>query len=130
MQTRNRLAGFSLLFLLGTSFLTVAQADRTAEGRYGEKVKFAEHAKIAFPDFTLEYVGQHRESSPKYPRGFLFYDFVSKFKGGSVQFSWTSGTGDIGPAGFGINQTHFALELKRSDKLGPLKEDELVVWKN
>ncbi len=78
--------------------MTEAHADRTFDGRYGEKLKFAKNVKIAFPDFTLEYTGQRRETSEKYPRGFLFYDFKATFEGGSVPFSWSSGTGDIGPA--------------------------------
>ncbi len=99
-------------------------------GDYGRKANFAKGQKIAFPDFVLEYLGQHRQASPQYPRGFLFYDFVAKTANGSVPFSWTSGTGEIAPAAFSVTHTRsFALELKRSDKLGPLKENELVIWK-
>jgi hypothetical protein len=126
---RRLLSKFSLIFLLGPFLLIDVQADRVFDGRYGEKMKFAKHVKIEFPDFILEYVGQRRESSEKYPRGFLFYDFKATFEGGSVPVSSSSGTGDIGPVEFAINQKRFSLELKRSDKLGPLKEDELVVWK-
>jgi hypothetical protein len=41
--------------------------------------------------------------------------------------SWSSGTGDIGPTIFHVGNEQFWLELKRSDKLGKLKDDELVV---
>jgi hypothetical protein len=41
--------------------------------------------------------------------------------------SWSSGTGDIGPALFRVGSKQFALELSRSDKLGPLKANELVI---
>lgn len=116
--------------LLGILFALQSCRANESTAAYGRKVKFAKGDKIAFPDFVLEYVGQHRQNSPKYPRGFLFYDFAAKFGGAAAYFSWTSGTGDIGPAEFGVNQTRFALELKRSDKLGPLRDDELVVWKN
>jgi hypothetical protein len=126
---RCRFPSFVLIFLLGAFLLIDVHADRTFDGRYGEKMKFAKNVRIAFPDFVLEYTGQRRESSANYPRGFLFYDFAAKSEGGDVKVSWSSGTGDIGPVEFAINQKRFSLELKRSDKLGPLKEDELVVWK-
>lgn len=119
-----------LLILAASVFVTiVAQARAETEGRYGEKLKFVKDAKIMFPDFALEYSGQHRTSSAKYPRGFLFYDFLATVEGGTAKFSWSSGTGDIGPVGFEINHKRFSLELKHSDKLGPLKDDQLVVWK-
>ena len=35
--------------------------------------------------------------------------------------------GDIGPAPFAVSGRRFLLELKRSDRLGPLKADELAV---
>jgi hypothetical protein len=100
------------------------------EARYGDKVKFSKGTRIVFPDFVLEYIGQHRESSEKYPRGFLFYDFFASTNGGGKRVSWSGGTGDIGPVGFALNDKRFSLELKRSDKLGPLKDDELVAWKD
>jgi hypothetical protein len=131
MKTRRwRFPGLALIiFLLGAPLLTEVHADRTFDGRYGEKMKFAKRIRIAFPDFVLEYTGQRRETSEKYPRGFLFYDFKATLEGVSVPFSWSSGTGDIGPASFKVKESSFSLELKHSDKLGPLKEDELVVWK-
>jgi hypothetical protein len=115
--------------LLGISVALQACSAGDSSAAYGEKVKFTKGEKITFPDFVLEYSGQHRQSSEKYPRGFLFYDFVASAEGGPVKFSWSSGTGDIGPVGFEVKQKRFSLELKRSDKLGPLKDDQLVVWK-
>jgi len=42
-------------------------------------VKYRLGEKIEFPDFTIQYVGEHRKTLPVYPRGFLYYDFkVSK----------------------------------------------------
>ena len=120
-----------LVIIFVTAFAAMAaQAGAETGAAYGTKVKFAKGHKIAFPDASLEYVGQHRTSSEKYPRGFLFYDFKATIDGRPVAFSWSSGTGDIGPARFGAGAHRFSLELKRSDKLGPLKDDELVVWKN
>jgi hypothetical protein len=95
---------------------------------YGTRVKYRLGQKIEFPDFTLEYVGERRKSVPVYPRGFLYYDFkVSKGKVEKV-VSWTTGTGDIGPMDFEIGGKHYQLELRHSDKLGKLKENELVIW--
>ena len=42
--------------------------------------------------------------------------------------SWTTGTGVIDPTNFEIDGKHYQLELHRSDKLGKLKDNELVIW--
>lgn len=95
---------------------------------YGTRVKYASGHKIEFPDFTITYAGERRQSSPTYPRGFLYYDF--KVSSGKVEktVSWTAGTGDIGPVDFEIGGKRYSLELRHSDKLGKLKENELVIW--
>lgn len=95
---------------------------------YGTRVKYAAGKKIEFPDFTIEYIGERRTTLPVYPRGFLYYDFkVSK---GNVarKVSWTSGTGLIGPMPFEIGGKHYQLELRHSNKLGNLNDNELVIW--
>jgi hypothetical protein len=95
---------------------------------YGTRVKYGTGKKIEFPDFTIEYVGERRTTSPVYPRGFLYYDFkVSKGKTEKT-VSWTSGTGLIGPMQFEIAGKHYQLELRHSNKLGNLNDNELVIW--
>jgi hypothetical protein len=95
---------------------------------YGTRVKYHLGKKIDLPDFTIEYVGKRRKSVPVYARGFLYYDFkISKGKAEQI-VSWTSGTGDIGPMDLEIRGKHYLLELRHSDKLGKLKENELVIW--
>ena len=95
---------------------------------YGTRVKYASGKKIEFPDFTIEYVGEHRTTTPVYPRGFLYYDFkVSKGKTEKT-VSWTSGTGLIGPVQFEIGGKNYQLELRHSNKLGNLNDNELVIW--
>jgi hypothetical protein len=42
--------------------------------------------------------------------------------------SWTTGTGLIGPMDFEIGSKHYQLELRHSDKLGKLQDNELVIW--
>lgn len=96
---------------------------------YGTRVKHRPGEKIEFPDFTVEYVGERRKTVPVYPRGFLYYDFkVSKGKTEKM-VSWTTGTGVIDPTDFEFDGKHYQLELRHSDKLGRLKENELVIWK-
>jgi len=98
------------------------------KGSDGTRVKYRLGEKIEFPDFTIQYVGEHRNTLPVYPRGFLYYDFkVSKGKTEKV-VSWTTGTGLIDPTDFEIDGKHYQLELRHSDKLGKLKENDLVVW--
>ncbi len=117
----------SLVCLLAFSFSLPACRAADSNNDYGKKVRFEKGESINFPDFSLEYRGQRREASPRYSRGFLFYDFVAKTEHGSVPVSWSSGTGEIAPTRFKIGADEFEIELKRSDKLGPLKDDELVV---
>jgi signal peptidase I len=122
-----------LIFLLGGVLALAAQvscgraaSEQTAS--YGTRVKYRPGEKIEFPDFTVEYVGERRKTVPVYPRGFLYYDFkVSKGKTEKV-VSWTTGTGVIDPTDFEIDGKHYQLELRRSEKLGKLKDDELVIW--
>lgn len=116
-----------VFLLLGCLALSACGGD--SDGAYGTEVKFREGRKIRFPDFVLEYTGQSRETSERYPRGFLFYDFTAKSARDSVTVRWTSGTGLIAPKTFSFDGTQYSLELKHSDKLGKLEEDELVVWR-
>jgi hypothetical protein len=95
---------------------------------YGTRVKYSHGKKIEFPDFSVKYLGERRKTVPVYPRGFLYYDFkVSKGKAEKV-VSWTTGTGLIDPTDFEIDGKHYQLELRHSDKLGKLRENELVIW--
>lgn len=95
---------------------------------YGTRVKYAAGKKIEFRDFTIEYVKERRQSTPAYPRGFLYYDFKVSSGNTEKTVSWTAGTGDIGPVDFEIGGKHYRLELRRSDKLGKLSDNELVIW--
>jgi len=123
----------SLIFLLGGLLafagpVSCGHAASEQKASYGTRVKYRVGKKIEFPDFTIEYVGERRKSIPVYPRGFLYYDFkVSKGKTEKM-VSWTTGTGVIDPTDFEIGGKHYQLELRHSDKLGKLQENELVIW--
>ena len=95
---------------------------------YGTRVKYRAGQKIEFPDFTVEYLGERRKTLPVYPRGFLYYDF--KITRGKIErvVSWTTGTGIIDPTDFEFDGKPYHLELRRSEKLGKLKDNELVIW--
>ena len=115
-----------LLVFLG--LVSCGHAASEQKASYGTRVKYRAGQKIEFPDFTVEYVSERRESVPVYPRGFLYYDFkVNKGKAEKV-VSWTTGTGVIDSTDFEIEGKHYQLELRHLDKLGKLKENELVIW--
>ena len=97
---------------------------------YGVRVKYRSGEKIKYSDFMIEYVGERREITQAYPRGFLYYDFKVRTANIEKVVSWSSGTGDIGPVEFEIGGKQFRLELRCSDKLGKLNENELVIWKS
>jgi len=110
--------------------MSCGHAAPESQASYGVRVKYRPEQKIKYSDFTIEYVGERQEGTPAYPRGFLYYDFKVWAANIEKIVSWSSGTGDIGPVEFEIGGKRFLLELRRSDKLGKLKENELVIWKS
>ncbi|MFZ4683239.1 MAG: hypothetical protein ACOYMS_12105 [Terrimicrobiaceae bacterium] len=116
---------FLLLPVLLGLALTASAAD------YGQKVEFAKSRTLAFPDCELVFLGQRRVASPVFKPGFTFYDFRVTSGGETKTVSWSSGTGEIGPALFEIAGKRFLLELKASEaSKGWLKENELVLWRD
>ncbi len=113
-----------VIMLLLTGCQVSAPADQAA---YGSRVAYAAGQPVDFPDFTLEFAGTRRVTSPQYPRGFLFYDFTVTRGNEQQTVAWTSGTGDIGPQEFKVGDKVFLLELVFSESLGKLDENELVI---
>lgn len=121
-----KIFGFIVLLGLFSSF-----CGKNSEGKanLGAKVAFSQDTPIQFEDFALTYIGERRVSSDIFPRGFLSHDFKAKTDKEEKTVSWTSGTGDIAPTVFEIGGKSYKLELRMSDKLGKLAENEIVVWK-
>ena len=119
----------SRLLLLGFVFglFTASCAPTGSAADFGAKVEFKKDAPVSFADFVLTYLGERHVSSDRFPRGFTYHDFRVVAASGTQTVSWSSGTGDIGPAPFRVATKQFTLELSRSDKLGPLKTGELVI---
>jgi hypothetical protein len=72
-------------------------------------------------------MGKRHVTPTQFPRGWWVHDFKVRGKGDEQTVSWSAGTGDIGPTRFVVNGTQFQIELSRSDKLGRLRDDEMVV---
>ena len=126
------MANRSSLILLCSGLLVffgpVSCGHAVQNASYGTRVKYWIGQKIEFPDFTVEYLSERRKSLPVYPRGFLYYDFkVSRGKTEKMT-SWTTGTGIIDPTDFDFDGKQYHLELRRSEKLGKLNDNELVIW--
>lgn len=117
---------FTLLAFAVGSFAFGSSAEGLPAA-YAKKVSFQKGRPLRFPDFVLEYAGERRVASKQYPRGFLNHDFIVTTGSERRTVSWSAGTGDIGPAPFTIAGKDFALELARSDSLGKLKPNELVI---
>jgi len=94
---------------------------------YGDKRSCSKGQHLAFPDFTIEFVGTRRVTFPQYPRGFLYYDFNVSHGSQKQTISWTGGTGLIGPMEFQVNGKKYVLERIFSAKRGKLGESELVI---
>ena len=121
---------WSLIFLQVAilAFLDMASCEHAGQNAsYETRVKYRAREKIDFPDFTVEYLGERRKTLPVYPRGFLYYDFkITRGKTEKV-VSWTTGTGIIDPTDFEFDGKRYHLELRRSEKLGKLNDNELVI---
>lgn len=96
---------------------------------FGDKVRFKKDVPLNFGELKIDFKGERRVSSETFPQGFLHYDFRVTSGDEHVFVSWSSGTGDIGPVSFEVNGQKYALEMRMSDKLGRLADDEIVVWK-
>ena len=121
------MAGALLIVHLSALAACSHTADLPDTVAYGTKVKFSAGRTLRFPDFELIYVGKRRVTPRQYPRGWWTYDFKVRRKGDEQIVSWSAGTGDIGPTRFKVDGAEFQLELSHSDKLGTLREDEMVV---
>ncbi len=128
MKNNSTLIFLGLLAFIGPVSCGHAASEQTAS--YGSRVKYEVGKKIKFPDFTIEYVGERRKSGPVYPRPFLYYDFKISQGTNEKMVPWTASTGDIGPMDFEVGGKHYQIELRHSDKLGKLKDDELVIWQS
>lgn len=118
----------AFLFVHLLTFAVSVRAEEAADAAaYGTKVKFSAGRTLHFPDFDLTYAGKRRVTPPQYPRGWWVHDFKVGAKGDEQTIAWSAGTGDIGPTRFKVNGTDFQIELSRSDKLGALRDNELVV---
>lgn len=126
-----------VLALLTLGVQSEASAPMTADvapvapATYGVKVKFQQGRPMVFPDLTLVYQGERQgEAGPQYPRGFTYYDFRAAQGEDSLVIPWSAGTGDIGPTVFELAGRTYRLELRQSDELGRLADDELVLWQH
>jgi len=123
-----RVSLLSLLVLPLSAFAACSHAaDSSDPVAYGSKVRFGVDRTLRFPDFEVTYIGKRHVTPPQYPRGWWSYDFKVRERDREQAVSWSTGTGDIGPSRFKVAGVDFQIELSRSDKLGPLREDEMVV---
>lgn len=98
---------------------------------YGAQVRYRPGQMLRFPDLTLVYRGERQgNAGPQFPRGFTYHDFRAEQGEDSQDVSWTAGTGDIGPTVFEFAGHTYRLELRQSDELGRLADDELVLWQD
>ena len=130
---------FKYAFISVIILLNLNCFSRSAGGKqeYGSIVTFKKGDKIEFADLNVEYTGD-RDVKSNFSNGnsftFHYKDFTVSEPGNpdnKKTVSWTSGTGDIGPVEFELNNKKFSLELAHSEKLNKwLKEDEMIINKN
>lgn len=118
----------ALMLLLGLTVSTCGAGD-SESAAYGTKVGFKKGAALSFPDFALTYLGKRHVDSPVFKPGFNYEDFRVSRGNDSITVSWSSGTGLLGPQEFKFGGGEYELELRHTDKLGWLKDNEVVVVK-
>ena len=96
---------------------------------YSQKIRFRQGKPLQFADFILTFDGQTHVKVERYPNGFVYENFTVTAKGVPQKIIWTMGTGVLDPTDFSVAGQPFMLELKSSDILGPMEEDQLVVWR-
>lgn len=116
-------------FAFFCAVLSISCAQSPSEAGYDEKVSYRKDKPVKFPHFTLVFTGIRRVVPPQYPRGWDVYDFRVEVDGKTQTVSWSAGTGSIGPAEFKVGSHEYWLERVYSDKLGKLKDAELVITK-
>lgn len=100
--------------------------------KYGDKVSYEGGKVLKYPDFTVRYAGTHEKSYPtdSSAKKMVFYDFEVVKDNKKQTVSWSSGTGDIGPAFFYIGEADYVLEMKQSDVLKTsIADGNIVIWK-
>ena len=95
--------------------------------RYGRRGRFALNREIAFPDFSLRYIGRTHVDSAVFRLGFTYENFVVAADGNEQTVPWTAGTGIIAPVEFKVGAKRFLLELHHSARLGVLAPHEVVI---
>jgi hypothetical protein len=94
---------------------------------YTQKTAYQKNKPLKFGDFTLTFLGERHVTPPQYSRGWTCYDFKVEHAGAVQTVTWSAGTGDIGPVEFQVGHQKFLLERATSDRLGKLRENELVI---
>lgn len=122
-----------LTFVFSCFLLSSCQSFHTAAsesvGEYGAKISYSDKSAKRFPDLTVKFIERRDIKVPGYNGNFSYYDFVVSKDGEKKIISWSSGTGDIGPAFFSIGGKDYVLELSASEGFqGFLNEGEMVVW--
>ena len=96
---------------------------------YGQRVVFEQGKPLQFGHFRLRFEGQTHVKVEHYPNGFVHENFEVTATGKSQKITWSMGTGEIAPTEFSVAGQGYLLELKSSDFLGNLENNELVVWR-
>src|SRR3990167_3645341 len=124
---QNNFSRILACFVLCLGILAMSCAHAVTNGRYGERNAYVLNRPIQYPDFEVIYSGKNTPSHPSVSMGDVYEFTIIPLQGMQLGVFWSAGTGDIGPALFKVNNQCFALEMQRSDTLGRLNDNELVI---
>ena len=92
-------------------------------------MRFVKGQPLLFAGFALRFDGETHVKVKEYPPGFRHENFTVTANGKSQKIAWSMGTGELAPTGFSVAGQEYLLELRSSDILGQMKEDELIIWR-
>lgn len=120
----------SFAFIESTQVIEKTENLDKQNAKFGEVISFKENKEIQFPDFSIQFLGTTNQKVDFNPNlNFTYYNFIIKGSDGRKRnLGWSSGTGDIGPEIFVVNNKVYQLELKYSEKDKKwLKDNEMVI---
>jgi hypothetical protein len=113
---------------LGVGCGSKEKKDDDLTGTYGAKVKYVEGEKVKFPDFNLKYMGTSQEKDKNFPSGVTVHNFRVRKDTERRTIGWVAANKPE-PLKFKFQDVDYSLERVKSQKLGKLADDEVVIWK-
>lgn len=121
------------LFIILSSIFGSCVPNIASPDRFGKKLRFSKNVALDLGEFTITFLDKRTISGSTVPGAAVeftqYFDFKIQNDRVDKIMTWSAENGILRPLRFELDGQKYDLELVRSGKLGPLAEDEIVVWK-